>query len=169
VRRLTPSPALLVACLALVMSLGGVSYAATKIGTSDIARDAVTSRKIKDGTVAPVDLSPATRATFGVRGFAAVTVAATFEADRTKGFTSVVRPKKGLYCLTLDDTVDPATTAPVVGVDWDVSSGSNLAAYLSKSAYQCPAGTDLGVRTFAFTAGGDNLPSNTVGFTVLVP
>ena len=85
------------------------------------------------------------------------------------GFSTVTRPKKGLYCLTLEDAIDATTTAPVVGVDWDISSGANLAAYLSKSAYQCPVGTDLAVRTFAWTAGSNNVPSNTVGFTIIVP
>lgn len=171
VRRLIPSPALIVACLAIVLALGGVSYAATKVGTRDLERDAVTSPKIKDGTVALKDLAPSTRdsLSLGVRAYADVTVKAAFETGRMKGFTTVTRPKKGLYCLTLDDLIDPTTSAPVVSVDWDVSSGANLAAFLSKSAYQCPAGTDLAVRTFSWVAGGDNLPSNLVGFTVLVP
>lgn len=170
-RRLIPTPALFVACLALVVAMGGASYAATKIGTRNIERDAVTSAKIKDGTVALKDLSPTTRddLSLGVRAYADVAVDATFTPGRVKGFTSVTRPKKGIYCLTLDDLIDPTTSAPVVSVDWDVSSGSNISAFLSKSANSCPAGTDLAVRTFTWVAGGDSLPSNYVGFTILVP
>ena len=45
-RRLRPSPALVIALLALFVSIGGVGYAASKIGTSDIQNKAVTKRKI---------------------------------------------------------------------------------------------------------------------------
>jgi hypothetical protein len=173
-RRLIPTPAMIVACFALVLCLGGVGYAAGKIGTRDIANNAVISVKIKDGTIAPADLSATTVKALTVRAYADITLDASFvpsfSAERTKGFATVTRPKKGVYCLTLTDPeVDPATTAPVVGVDWDSSAGANLGAYLSKSAHDCPEGTDLGVRTFAFAAGADFKPSNTVAFTILVP
>jgi len=45
-RRLRPSPALVIALLALFVAIGGVGYAASKIGTSDIQNKAVTKRKI---------------------------------------------------------------------------------------------------------------------------
>jgi trimeric autotransporter adhesin len=41
-----PSPAMVVALIALFVSVGGVSYAASKIGTNDIKRGAVTKPKI---------------------------------------------------------------------------------------------------------------------------
>ena len=158
------------ACLALVLASGGVSYAAAKISTRDIADSAVTSSKIRDGAVGAADLSWSSKSLMGVRAYADVTVDAAFDTARTHGFLSVTRPKNGVYCLTLTDpAIDPAATAPVVGVDWDNSSGANLAAYLSKSAHECPTGTDLGVRTFSFVAGANNKPSNTVSFTILVP
>ena len=172
-RRLIPSPALIVASLALALSLGGVSYAATKIGTRDIAKDAIVSSKIKDGTIQPADLGPAVASSIQsmqVRAWGNVSVEAELIAERTKGFTSVTRPKRGIYCLTFADTaLDPATVAPVVTVDWDNSSGANLAAYVSKSAHQCPEGSDLGVRTYSWTAGAASKLANTVAFTIVVP
>jgi hypothetical protein len=171
VRRLIPSPALLVACLALVLSVGGVSYAAAKIGTRDIANNAIISVKVKDGTIQPADLGPAVAKTMQVRAFASVVVTPTMQLDttRTKGIATVTRPKTGVYCLTLSDsTVDTSRTAPVVTVDWDNSSGNNLSAYVSKSAHDCPAGTDISVRTYTFRAGTANALSNVVAFTVLV-
>ncbi|HEX6116871.1 MAG TPA: hypothetical protein VFY99_07195 [Solirubrobacterales bacterium] len=53
-----PSPAMLVAICALVLALGGGAYAASRIGTSDIADQAVTNQKIakkaiKNSRVAP--------------------------------------------------------------------------------------------------------------------
>ena len=173
-RRLIPSPALLIACLALVLSMGGVSYAATRIGTKDIANNAITSVKIKDGAVSPADLSAASVASLSVRAYGYVPWKGdgviAFESARTRGFSSVTRPATGVYCLTLTDaTLDPTTLAPIVTVDWDKSAGANLTAYVSVSAAGCPAGSDLAVRTFSFVAGKPYKPSDTVGFTVLVP
>ncbi len=71
-RRLTlPSPAMVVACLALVVALGGTSYAATKlprksvgreqlrdgaVGSSNLRVNAVDSSKVRDGTLLAKDL-----------------------------------------------------------------------------------------------------------------
>ncbi len=51
-RRLRLSPAMVVAMLSLLVSLGGVSYAATKIGTSQIKNGAVTTPKLHKNAVA---------------------------------------------------------------------------------------------------------------------
>lgn len=171
-RRLVPSPALIVACLALALSLGGVSYAAGKIRTRDVRDGAITSAKIRDGAVSLADLRPAVAGALGVRAYASVAVSqgVVLEAGRSQGVAKVTRPRTGVYCVTLSDPdLDPAKTAPVVTVDWDDSTGANLAAYLSKSAHQCPESADLGVRTFTFTARRPYKPSNDVAFTILVP
>jgi hypothetical protein len=72
-----PSPAMIVACIALIVAVGGSAYAATKIGTKQlkngavstkklknnavkepkIGGGAVTSAKIKDGTIATIDVA----------------------------------------------------------------------------------------------------------------
>lgn len=160
------------ATLALVLSLGGVSYAAAKIGTRDIANDAIISVKVKDGSIQPADLGPSVAKTMQVRAYTSVVISPTMAIDttRNKGFATVTRPSTGVYCLDLSDTtLDIANTAPQVSVDWDNSSGNNLSAFVSKSAHDCPAGTDLGVRTYSFKAGKANALSNIVAFTVLVP
>ena len=51
-----PSPALIVACIALFVALGGTSYAVTQlpknsVGTTQLKKNAVTSQKIKDGAI----------------------------------------------------------------------------------------------------------------------
>jgi hypothetical protein len=46
-----PSPAMVVALVALFLALGGSSYAALSIGTGNIRNGAVTSAKIKNGAV----------------------------------------------------------------------------------------------------------------------
>lgn len=163
---------MIVACLALVLSVGGVSYAASRIGTKDIANNAVTSVKIKDGAVRSADLNARALAGLSVRAYTYVTWEdpVVLDSERTRGFASVTRPRTGVYCFTYsDDSLDPATVAPLVTVDWDKSAGANLAAYISKSANRCPEGADLGVRTFSFTAGNPYKPANSVAFTVVVP
>lgn len=48
--------AMLIAILALVLSGAGVGYAAGKIGTADLKNNAVTSAKVKNGSLMAVDL-----------------------------------------------------------------------------------------------------------------
>jgi hypothetical protein len=61
-----PSPAMLVALIALVISLGGTSYAALKlpagsVGTKELKKSAVTSQKVKDGTLLVKDFRSSER------------------------------------------------------------------------------------------------------------
>jgi hypothetical protein len=56
-----PSPALVVACVALAVSLSGVSYAAAvlpraSVGTAQLKANAVTSQKVRDGSIGPADV-----------------------------------------------------------------------------------------------------------------
>ena len=49
--RVRPSPALVIALVALFVSIGGVGYAASKIGTNDIQNGAVTNKKLHKAAV----------------------------------------------------------------------------------------------------------------------
>lgn len=58
-----PSPAIVVACLALAVSLSGVSYAAGvlprgSVGTAQLKADAVTSQKVRNGSLQAADFKP---------------------------------------------------------------------------------------------------------------
>jgi hypothetical protein len=66
-----PSPAMLVALLALFVALGGTGYAALKlpkdsVGSEQIKRNAVTSQKVKPGSLLANDFGASQRA--GLRG-----------------------------------------------------------------------------------------------------
>ena len=50
-RRFRPSPAMVVASIALFVAVGGISWAAATIGTSDIKKGAVTSKKLHKNAV----------------------------------------------------------------------------------------------------------------------
>jgi len=61
-----PSPALVVASLALLVSLGGVGYAAVmlpknSVGAPQIRNDAVTAAKVRDGSLSLLDLGASAR------------------------------------------------------------------------------------------------------------
>jgi hypothetical protein len=60
---LRPSPAMVVACIALAVALGGTSYAAIKlpknsVGTRQLKKNAVTSPKVKDRSLLARDFRP---------------------------------------------------------------------------------------------------------------
>jgi hypothetical protein len=110
--RFRPSPAMVVALLALFVSLGGVGYAATKIGTSQIRNGAVTAkklhnravtaRKIRDGAVSwrktDGSLLPAGAAGVAVAGVNVApsgTVRRYF--NRAGGAPTVSHPTTGTY------------------------------------------------------------------------
>lgn len=50
-KSLLPRPAMIVAVIALVASLGGAAYAASKIDTEDIANNAVTARQVANDSL----------------------------------------------------------------------------------------------------------------------
>lgn len=63
-RNLRPTPSMVVACVALLVSLGGVGWAAVRlpagsVGTKQLAADSVTSAKVKNGTLRRADFDPA--------------------------------------------------------------------------------------------------------------
>jgi hypothetical protein len=52
-----PSPAMIVSLLALTVALGGTSYAAGMIGSSDITDNSIRSKDVRDGTLRKTDLA----------------------------------------------------------------------------------------------------------------
>jgi hypothetical protein len=67
-KRLRPSPAMVVACLALSVALGGTGYAAIKlpknsVGAKQLKVDAVTSPKVKSNAITGADVNEATLGT----------------------------------------------------------------------------------------------------------
>jgi hypothetical protein len=56
IRPRLPSPATVIALVALFISLGGASYAVTQIGTNQIKNGAVTSKKIRNFTISSRDV-----------------------------------------------------------------------------------------------------------------
>jgi hypothetical protein len=70
VKRLRPSPAMIVAIVALVLSLGGTSYAAIvlpagSVGTTQLKKNAVVGSKVKNGSLTVADISTASLSKLG--------------------------------------------------------------------------------------------------------
>jgi hypothetical protein len=141
----TPSPALVIACLALFVALGGVAYAAATIGSSDIIDGSIRNRDFKDGTLRG---NEAKRNGFGGGAIKETTldasqlgkvanagvadglsrhavVTATGTLSRGRGATSVTRSGEGQYQVVMGADVkactyfatlgDPADGAPPAG------------------------------------------------------
>lgn len=121
-----PSPALVVAFLALIVALGGTSYAVAKlpknsVGTKQLKNNSVTGAKVKDGSLVAGDFKagqlPAGPAgPQGAQGEPGTALAyaqvdsnggapATLVAARTSGITEVTRANTGVYCLAVDPSI----------------------------------------------------------------
>jgi hypothetical protein len=149
IRHHLPSPALLVACVALLVALGGVSYAAgvlpkNSVGTVQLKKkavtgaklrtSAVTGAKVKDGTLMAADFKagqlPAgpqgPKGDPGIQGLpgtarAYARVADSGQFTRSKNVAAVTHPNEGVYCITLAAGIDPSETGVVATPDfsWD--------------------------------------------------
>ena len=147
------------------------------------------------GTTGTTGATGATGESGSARAYASVAVTSgspVFQNNglRVKNFTSVSRPSQngtplvGRYCLvpTPQQGISPASTAPVVTVEWNWSGAASAAnggeamfAYsrskegAGESGSLCPIGA-FEVRTYREPfGGGEPVLSNTVGFNILVP
>jgi hypothetical protein len=203
-----PSPAMAVAFIALLAALSGTAVALPGTNTvdsgdikkgnvkrSDLGRNAVTSSKVKDGSLLANDfkageLPAGPRGPQGATGptgpqgatgptgpagadgtaqaFASVNNSGpSLDMTRTKNFTAVSRPSTGVYCLTPAAGIAEAGTAAVVVPEWIASIGDNLFAMNVEGSFGCSAG-QFAVRTFTLS-GGNLVLSNIVDFHIVVP
>lgn len=150
-----------VSTLALVVALGGTSYAAVQLAdgqvkTRHIANNAVTSAKIKDGTVAPKDLAAGSKQ----RLWSSVKIFPGGSGNEITGsFTTfhTLNVPKGTYLVTLAAEFDNLS-GQVNGAICDVvSAGVSTPRYVAKMA-------PLGVGTL----GGQAVVTRATAGTILV-
>ena len=129
-----PAPALVIACLALFVSLGGVSYglATGAIGSREIKNNSVRGKDVRNGSLRGKEVGTdrlggrtIKEATLGsVPGAEGVTHTAVVRADglrvRGRGSTGVVRSEVGRYQIAFDRDVRACTYVATVG---DVGTG----------------------------------------------
>jgi hypothetical protein len=182
-----PSPAMVVACIALLVALGGTSYAIqalpqNSVGTKQLKNNAVASKKIKNGAVnsnkvrngslTGADFQAGMALAYAEVNPGPVGGEPSFVQARTSGFSTVTRPFGGRYCLGLDAAlVDQAfsngvPTRPTVATLEYLNSttrGAQATVEVFGAPDQCPPNT-FQVGTF----NGDQF-TNDISFTLIVP
>lgn len=163
--RLRPSPAMVVACIALAVSLGGTSYAVLKlpknsVGSKQLKRNAVTGKKVKSrsltaddfkegelpaGAQGPQGPAGATGPAGSAMAYARVLGATppyALDTSRSYNVTSVTRIDLGAYCLTVNGT--PKNVVATVDSTQDVANATVANTALLGL---CPPGTNAFVMT----------------------
>lgn len=163
-KRLRPSPALVVSTIALFVAIGGVSWAAATIGTSDIKDGAVTKSKLHDDAVSGVkvkndsltgkDLDEKTlnqvpsanhaanadRATVANTAIRANNVLSAVVGKGAGGCTLLRATQPGTSANIATGHSGPAASACSVGFPRDVTQCTYVAGIGENSAGEAPAG-----------------------------
>ncbi len=132
--------------VACFVALGGGAYAASKIGSQDIKRNAVLSKHIKGNQVKGGDVKESTLRGAPPLAYAHV-VGGEVIPSRSRGVTIVDDNVTGAYCMNVTGT------PKVVEATVDDSSLSTATASFDLDV--CPAGTDVEVLTGTETTFGD--------------
>ena len=144
----TPSPSLVIACLALFVALSGAAYAASTIGSDEIVDGSIRNRDFKDGTLrgneakrngfgggaikeSSLDASQLDASDIGKVKNAGTAdgltrravVAATGTLSRGSGTTSTTRTGEGQYQVVFNADVRSCTYFATLGDTADASPG----------------------------------------------
>jgi hypothetical protein len=171
----SPSPALAVSVLALVIAMAGTGYAAfnlpkNSVGSRQLKANAVASSKVKDRSLLAQDFKagqlPA--GAHGVQGdkgdkgdtgaagtpfaFAHVNNDGTTDAAGSSGVTASSKVTNGIYCLTVTGTPRNAVGSADSNEGTTVIAGTNLSPGAHITTGDCPAGTNA-IVTISSTTG----------------
>ncbi|MBV9311991.1 MAG: hypothetical protein JOZ73_14260 [Solirubrobacterales bacterium] len=164
-----PSPALIISLIALLVALGGTSYAAFKlpknsVGTKQLKKNAVTTAKIKNkavtggkiklstlGTVPSANRAntATTAGSASPAAFAHVSHNGTLDAANSKNVGSVSLVSTSLYCIKGIPFTPRGGQATVDGNDSNFQSAQVAIGQDSS----CPAGTQATVQTVTPSVG----------------
>ena len=125
-----PSPAMVVALIALFLALGGIGYAAATIDTNDIKKgavtknklhkNAVTSKKVKNNSLTGKDIDESTLSVNKDILFATVAPAGLNpEIVRGRGATAVTRVTNGSFRVTFNRNITGCTWLATYGQPGD--------------------------------------------------
>jgi hypothetical protein len=173
-----PTPAMVVACLALVVALGGTGYAATvlprnSVGAAQLKNNAVTAAKVKNFSLLRQDFRPG-QLPAGARGPAGPAGAAgpagpgarwaLVRADGTiiaqsGGVTPTAKPSLGAYILDFGSTVAGKLIIASSANAADLGDRGTVSAGICGGTTEgstCPTGNDTNhVRVITRQAGDD--------------
>lgn len=105
ISRFRPSPAMIVAIVALVLSLGGTSYAAIvlpagSVGTKQLKDNAVVSAKVKNGSLTTADISATSLSKLSRIAIAADSASVDANVGGRIAQVSIMAPKTGFVLVT---------------------------------------------------------------------
>lgn len=155
-----PSPALIVALVALLVACSGVSYAAVQLG-----KGTVTTKSLKNKSVTKKKLAPAVRG--AAVAWAEVNADGQITAGRGIRQTSIER-SGGFYCLGNLPDYGAVSVTPAFTHD---EFGSFAIASVAKQANDFPCfnqDTRFGVATQFFNIAADTAAFTPQGFTVVL-
>ena len=113
IKRYRPSPAMIVAIIALVLSLGGTSYAAivlpaNSVGTKQIKKNAVTGAKVKNGSLTTSDIKASSLSKLGRVAIASNSVNVGPSSTTRVAVVTLKAPTKGFVLVNgWVDAADP--------------------------------------------------------------
>jgi hypothetical protein len=117
-----PSPAMIVALLALCVALGGSAYAAGKINGKNIRNGTITGKKVKNRTITSSKISRTTiRALKGRRGLRGARGFRGLKGDRGANGTALAYAR-----VASDGTIDTARVKGITQANMSHTSGSGI-------------------------------------------
>ena len=151
-RRLrAPSPAMVVALIALFVSLGGSAYAVATIGSDDIINGSIRNRDFKDGTLrgqeakrdgfgggaikeSTLGLVPSAGAALVAEGVRHAVISNVGAAVRNRGVTSSAQTGEGQYQVVFDRDVRNCVYAATLGDESAAGAGNGQISVTSAAA-----------------------------------
>ncbi|HST25422.1 MAG TPA: hypothetical protein VLJ76_05495 [Gaiellaceae bacterium] len=156
IARFRPSPALVVASIALLVALGGTGYAATalpanSVGTAQLKNAAVTAAKVKPGSLLKSSFAANQLPAVGALAYAHVNRDGTLDTALSKNVTMVpaIRPtsaNEADYCLKVTGKQAPHNA--VASLDLSASGDKHIAVIVGRDlSSSCQGNADALVAT----------------------
>jgi hypothetical protein len=150
--RFSPSPALVIACIALFVALGGSAYAAVVITGKNVKNYSLTGKDVKKNGLGGVTVKESRLATVPSAeslSHSAV-VGSLGQLVRGKGVVAAVRTSVGRYQVTFNRNIQPCVTVASIG---DPSAAGPPSGQISTTGL-ATNGNIIQVRTGAANDGG---------------
>ena len=157
ISRYRPSPAMIVACIALLFAMGGTSYAAiilpaNSVGTAQLKANAVTGAKVKDGSLTTADISAASLSKLGRVAMGSGSVAMSAGATGIVATVSLTAPKQGFVLVT--GYVDEDSGTGLWGVKvWDNTANKGSPMHNCQTTVSTTDSSASNTAVFPVTAG----------------
>jgi hypothetical protein len=150
--RFSPSPALVIACIALFVALGGSAYAAVVITGKNVKNYSLTGKDVKKDGIGGVTVKESRLATVPAAESVShsAVVGSLGQLVRGKGVVSAVRTSVGRYQVTFNRNIQPCVAVASIG---DPSAAGPPSGQISTTGL-ATNGNILQVRTGAANDGG---------------